>query len=334
MIHGHGSTRGTPHEAPLFPDPAAAAGLAGPVAARAESRWRPARPVRLVVPVAAGGSQDAVARILAGPLAARLGQVVMVENLPGAAGNLGFQTVARARPDGTALLAGSDGLSINKTLFPRLDFDPVGDFAPVSWVVRVPQILVVRADGAAADLAAFLRAARREGPAVGTTGIGSLAHLLGEVMQDAAGLRWLHVPYRGGAQAVNDLLAGTLDAALVNIGAATGLVRQGAFRALAVSSAERVRALPAVPTLAEAGLPVGPVVGWHGIVAPAGTDPAICACLDAGVQAALESTGIAARLVALGLEPVAESPARLAETIRDDAERWGAVIRRARIVPA
>lgn len=116
--------------------------------------------------------------------------------------------------------------------------------------------------------------------------------------------------------------------------AATGLVRQGAFRALAVSSAERVRALPAVPTLAEAGLPVGPVVGWHGIVAPAGTDPAICACLDACVQAALESTGIAARLVALALEPVAESPARLAETIRGDAERWGAVIRRARIVPA
>lgn len=303
--------------------------------AQGEAAWRPPRPIRLVVPVAAGGSQDAVARLLAGPMGAALGLAVVVENLPGAAGNLGFQAVARARPDGTTLLAGSDGLSINKTLFPRLGFDPVEGFAPVSWVVRVPQILVVRADSPAADLAGFLAAARREGPAVGTTGIGSLAHLLGEVIQEAAGIRWLHVPYRGGAPAVSDLLAGTLDAALLNIGAAAGLVRQGALRGLAVSSGARVAALPAVPTLAEAGLAVGPVVGWHGIVAPAGTDPCICACLDRAVQAALAAPGIAARLIALGLEPVmAESPARLGETMRADAERWGAVIRRARIVPA
>jgi len=314
---------------------AGTATLALPTLARAETApWRPARTVRLVVPVAAGGSQDAVARILAPPMTAFLGRAVVVENLPGAAGNLGFQTVARARPDGTTLLAGSDGLSINKTLFPRLDFDPVEGFAPVSWVVRVPQILVVRADSPAADLAGFLRAAAREAPAVATTGIGSLAHLLGELIQDRAGLRWLHVPYRGGAPAVNDLLAGTVDAALVNIGAAAGLVRRGAFRALAVSSGARVGALPEVPTLAEAGLPIGPVVGWHGIVAPAGTDPAIRARLDEAVQAALRGTGMADRLAGLGLEPVQESPQHLAETIRSDALRWGEVIRRARIVPA
>ena len=312
----------------------AATACGAPARAPAEQGWRPARPVRLVVPVAAAGSQDAVARIIARPMAVALGQAVVVENLPGAAGNLGFQTVARARPDGTTLLAGSDGLSINKTLFPRLGFDPVEGFAPVAWVVRVPQVLVVRADSTAGDLDGFLRAARREGPAVGTTGVGSLAHLLGEVMQEAAGVRWLHVPYRGGAQAMNDLLAGTLDAALVNIGAAAGLVRMGSLRALAVSAGSRVAALPAVPTLAEAGLPIPPVVGWHGIVAPASTDPAICAQLDAAVQVALAAEGVAARLVALGLEPVRESPARLAETIRRDAERWGAVIRRARTVPA
>jgi tripartite-type tricarboxylate transporter receptor subunit TctC len=312
----------------------AAAALSFPGLAGAEA-WRPARPVRLVVPVAPGGSQDSVARIIAAPMTAALGQSVVVENLPGAAGNLGFQTVARARPDGTTLLAGSDGLSINKSLFPRLDFDPVEGFAPVSWVVKVPQILVVRADNPAQDLDAFLRAGRQgEPPAVGTTGIGSLAHLLGEVMQEAAGLRWLHVPYRGGAQAVNDLLAGTLDAALLNIGAATGLVRQGSFRALAVSSAGRVRALPAVPTLREAGLAIGGVVGWHGVVAPAGTDPAICARLDATVQAALAGTAITDRLLALGFEPVAETREALAQTIRHDAERWGQVIRKARIVPA
>lgn len=314
---------------------AATAGLGLPALARAEATpWRPARPIRLVVPVAPGGSQDAVARILAGPMSALLGRSVVVENLPGAAGNLGFQTVARARPDGTTLLAGSDGLSINKTLFPRLGFDPVEGFAPVSWVVRVPQILVVRADSPAADLGAFLRAAQREAPAVGTTGIGSLAHLLGELIQDRAGLRWLHVPYRGGAQAANDLLAGTVDAALLNIGAASGLVRRGAFRALAVSAGSRVAALPEAPTLAEAGLAIGAVVGWHGIVAPAGIDAAIRARLDEAVQAALSATGLRERLVALGLEPVQESPQHLAETIRSDAERWGELIRRARIVPA
>jgi tripartite-type tricarboxylate transporter receptor subunit TctC len=288
----------------------------------------------LIVPVSAGGSQDAVARLIAGPMGEALGQPVIVENLPGAAGNLGFQTVARARPDGLTLLAGSDGLSINRTLFPKLGFDPVEGFAPVAWVVRVPQILVVRADSPAADFAAFARDARREGPAVGTTGVGSLAHLLGEVVQEDRGIRWLHVPYRGGAPAVNDLLAGVLDAALLNIGAAAGLVRQGALRGLFVSSARRVSALPEVPTLIECGLGCGEVVGWHGVVAPAGTRPDVLARLHASVQAALDRPGMAQRLIGLGLEPVAETPERLALTMRADAERWAVVIRRARIVPA
>jgi tripartite-type tricarboxylate transporter receptor subunit TctC len=319
---------------------AAAAALGGIRPARAgapPAPWRPHRPVRLVVPVSAGGSQDAVARILAGPMGEALGQRVVVENLPGAAGNLGFEMVARARPDGLTLLAGSDGLSINKTLFPRLGFDPVEGFAPVAWVVRVPQILVVRADhpAAAGGLAALLEAARREPPAVGTTGVGSLAHLLGEVVQEEAGVRWLHVPYRGGAPAVNDLVGGTLDAAMLNIGAAAGLVRQGVLRGLFVSSAGRVAAVPEVPTLAECGLGgCGEVVGWHGVVAPAGTDPAALAALHAAVRHALARPGMAARLAALGLDPVEEPPGRLAETMRADADRWGAVIRRARIVPA
>jgi tripartite-type tricarboxylate transporter receptor subunit TctC len=315
-----------------------AAALAAPSRqAAGGAGWRPARRIRLVVPVAAGGSQDAVARIVAAPLSHRLGQPVVVENLPGAAGNLGFQTVARARPDGYTLLAGSDGLSINKSLFPRLGFDPVEGFAPVAWVVRVPQLMAVRADrpGGREGLEA-LRAtgARREMAAVGTTGIGSLAHLLGELVQEAAGTRWIHLPYRGGALAVNDLLAGVTDAVLVNAGAAAGLVRSGALRGLFVSSARRPAALPEVPTLAEIGLLDQPVVGWHGIVAPAGTDPEIRAALGAAVQEVLALPEVAGRLAAIGLEPVTEPPERLAETIRADAERWGALIRRARITPA
>jgi tripartite-type tricarboxylate transporter receptor subunit TctC len=296
--------------------------------------WRPSQSIRLIVPVAPGGSQDAVARILSRPMSEGLGQPVIVENLPGAAGNLGFQVVARARPDGHTLLAGSDGLSINKHLFPKLDFDPVEGFAAVSWVARVPQILVVRADHPWAEsLARFLRHARREEPAVGTTGIGSLAHLLGEEIREAAGIRWIHVPYRGGAPAVTDLLAGATNAALVNIGAAAPQVRTGTLRGLFVSSAHRVAALPKVPTMIETGPLHEAVVGWHGIVAPASTDPAILATLGAAVQTALARPEVAARLTALGVEPVAEPPERLAAVIRSDAERWGAVIRRARIAP-
>lgn len=297
--------------------------------------WRPSRPIRLIVPVSAGGSQDAVARILAPLMAERFGQAVLVENLPGAAGNLGFQAVARARPDGYTLLAGSDGLSINKTLFPRLDFDPVEGFAAVSWTVRVPQLMAVRADRrwAAEGIAAFLRDAGRNAPTVGTTGVGSLAHLLGEEIQAAAGVRWIHVPYRGGAPAVTDLLSGSIDAALLNIGAAAAHVRAGTLRGLFVSSARRVEALPEVPAMAETGPLREAVVGWHGIVAPAGTDPAILAALNAAVQAALARPGVAARLAGLGVEPVAEPPERLAALMRSDAERWGAVIRRAGIEP-
>ncbi len=308
--------------------------LAGSGSADAPS-WRPSRPIRLVVPVSAGGSQDAVARILARPMWEMLGQAVVVENLPGAAGNLGFQVVARARPDGYTLLAGSDGLSINRSLFPRLGFDPVEGFAAVSWVVRVPQMLVVRADRpwAREGLGAFLRDARQTPPTVGTTGVGSLAHLLGEEIQEAAGLRWVHVPYRGGAPAVMDVLARATDAALVNIGAATAQVRAGALHGLFVSSARRVAALPEVPAMTETGPLREAVVGWHGIVAPAGTDPAILASLDGVVQVALARPDLAARLVALGVEPVSERPERLAALIRSDAERWRTVIRRARIAP-
>ncbi|MBX6373289.1 MAG: tripartite tricarboxylate transporter substrate binding protein [Acetobacteraceae bacterium] len=316
---------------------AVARGSSGGAEAAAPAPWRPSRPIRLVVPVAAGGSQDAVARILARPMSDALGQLVVVENLPGAAGNLGFRAVARARPDGHTLLAGSDGLSINKSLFPRLDFDPVEGFAAVSWVVRVPQVLVVRADRSWAreggGFDAFLRDARRAAPAVGTTGIGSLAHLLGEEIQEAVGVRWTHVPYRGGAPAVTDVLARATDAALVNIGAASGQVRAGALHGLFVSSAQRVAALPEVPTIIETGPLREGVVGWHGIVAPAGTAPAVLATLDAAVQAALARPEVVARLIALGVEPVSERPERLAAVIRSDAERWGAVIRRARIAP-
>ncbi|MBP0445480.1 hypothetical protein J8J14_11895 [Roseomonas sp. SSH11] len=300
------------------------------------SPWRPAHTIRLIVPVAPGGSQDATARILARPLSERLGQPVVVDNLPGAAGNVGFHAAARARPDGHTLLAGSDGLSINKTLFPRLDFDPVEGFVAVSWVVRVPQILVVRAGRgwAAEGMAGFLREVGRRPVTMGTTGIGSLAHLLGEEMQEAIGARWIHVPYRGGAPAVTDVVAGVIDAALVNIGAAAVMVRNGMLQGLLVSSPNRVGALPAVPSIIATGPLAEGAVGWHGIVAPVGTPGDVIAALDAAVQAVLASDSLRSQLLSLGHEPVSERPERLAQVIRADAARWGSVIRRKGIAPA
>ena len=321
--------------------PVAAAALAARPAAAWTSSARaqatpaawPEHPVRIIVPVAAGGSQDIVARLLARHLIDALGQNVVVENQPGAGSNIGYEHAARSKPDGYTLLAGSDSLSINKALFPQLRFDPVEDFAPVARAVRVPQILVVRADHPARDLEGFLRLARGGRVAVGTPGNGSLAHLLGEVVQEAAETRWTHVPYRGGALAVNDLLGGSLQGVLINIGAVTDHVRAGRLRGLFVSSGARTAALPEVPTLAEAGMGGAEAVGWHGLVAPLGTDPAIVARVNAATARVLARPDVAERVAALGLEPVDETPEALGALIRADAERWAAVVRRARIQP-
>ena len=308
----------------------AATSLATPAFAQA---WPAERTIRIIVPVAAGGSQDIVARLLARHLTDTLGQNVVVENLPGAGSNIGYEAASRARPDGYTLLAGSDSLSINRTLFPHLGFDPVEGFAPVARAVRVPQILVVRADSSAQTLEDFLAATRREPLAVGTPGNGSLAHLLGEQIQAAAEVRWTHVPYRGGALAVNDLLGGSLQGVIINIGAVTDHVRIGRMRGLFVSSGERSKGLPEVPTLAEAGMTGAETVGWHGIVTPRGTDPAVVARLNGAIGQVLAKPEVAERLAALGLEPVKESPEALGTLIRADAERWAVTIRRARIQP-
>ncbi|WP_203076521.1 Bug family tripartite tricarboxylate transporter substrate binding protein [Falsiroseomonas ponticola] len=303
----------------------AAAGLCMPVVARAQG-W-PERSIRLIVPVAPGGSQDIVARLSARAIGDVLGQSVTVENLPGGGSNIGYAAAARAAADGYTLLAGSDTLSITGALTPRLTYDPLG-FAAVHRTVRVPQILVVRADHPAKDFAEWFALSRREPPAVGTPGNGSLAHLLLEQLSRAADSAWTHVPYRGGALAVNDLMAGQLQGVMINIGAVTDHVRGGRLRGLAVSADARTAALPEVPTLGELGLGAITAVGWHGLVAPAGTDPAIVARLNAASRAAAKRADVAERFAGLGVEPTDEGPEVLAAAIRDDAARYAEVVRR------
>jgi tripartite-type tricarboxylate transporter receptor subunit TctC len=289
------------------------------------------RPIRLIVPVAPGGSQDIVARLVARHLGPALGQNIVVENMPGGASNIGYEAGVRAKPDGHTLVAGADSLSINKTLFPRLTFDPIEDLVPVAQVTAVPQILVVRADHPARTLTEFVERSRRHATAVGTPGNGQLSHLLIEVIQQATETQWTHAPYRGGALAVNDLLGGSLQGVMINIGAVTDHVRVGRLRGLAVSSPQRTQALPEVPTFREAGLAHAEAVGWHGLVAPRGTDPAVIARFNAAVGQVLQVPEVRERLGALGIEPVDAPPEALGERLRADAARWAEVIRRARV---
>jgi tripartite-type tricarboxylate transporter receptor subunit TctC len=293
----------------------------------------PQRMPRIVVPAAAGGSQDSVARLLARFMAAPLGRPIIIENRPGAAGNIGFELVARARPDGHVIGAGSDNLSINKALFSGLSFDPVGDFAPVAQVSIVPQILVVRADSPSGDLAGFLARAGREPLALATGGNGSLAHLLQALLQELTGRRWSHVPYRGGAPGLNDLLAGSVHAMMANIGAVAEHIRAGLLRGLAVSSPGRVAALPMVPRLSDLGLADAEVVGWHGLVAPRGTPAPVVARLYAAALEALRVPEMRARLEYLGISPSEVGREALGQRMEEDARRWQAVVSQAGLKP-
>ncbi len=301
--------------------------LAAPALAQAD------RPIRLIVPVAPGGSQDIVARLVARHLGPVLGQNIVVENHPGAGSNIGYELGVRARPDGLTLIAGSDSLSINKGLFSRLSFDPVEDFAAVAQVTSVPQILVVKADFPAANLSEFVALSRRSPIAVGTPGNGSLSHLLVELLQQATETRWTHAPYRGGALAVNDLLGGSLQGVMINIGAVTQHVQAGRLRGLAVSTGARTAALPDVPTLAEAGVSNIAVSGWHGLVAPRGTEAATITRINQAVGEVLRIAEVRQRLGALGIEPVDAPPEALAAKLREDAARWAPVIRRTGMQP-
>lgn len=256
-----------------------------------------------------------------------------MENQPTAAGNVAFEGVTRARPDGYTLLAGSDSLSINGALFPKLAFNPVDDFDAIVQTVRAPLILAVRADSPFADFGALLAAVRRGPLAIGTNGNGTLGHLLGEVLQTATETRWTHIPYRGGALAINDLLGGSLQGIIVYSGAVADHIRTGRMRGLFISSAERNATLPMVPSLPDAGYTGGEIVGWHGLMAPRGTDPAIIGRINREVRAGFAQPDVAQRIAALGLEPVDAAPEALAERIRVDAGRWSEVIRRSRIEP-
>ncbi|MBV1800314.1 tripartite tricarboxylate transporter substrate binding protein [Siccirubricoccus sp. G192] len=306
--------------------------LAGGLVLFAAPSWAqtwPSRPVRIIVPVAPGGSVDALARVLGRHLSEALGQPFVIESHAGGGGNIAFEMVAAAKPDGHTILAGWDSVAINPSLYRSVPYDPLRSFAPVIQTVRTAQILVVRNGLPVRTLPEFLDLARQRTITLGTPGNGSIGHLAAELIKSRTGVGWTHVLYRGGGSASMDLLAGHIDALSLTLAAVVQHVRGGRMRAIAVSTASRAPALPEVPTVAESGLPGYDVVSWQGLLAPAGTNPQIVARLNAEVNRTLALQEVARQLNDQGLEPVGGSPEVLAALLRADVARWPAIVQAA-----
>jgi tripartite-type tricarboxylate transporter receptor subunit TctC len=294
----------------------------------------PGRPIHIVVPFSAGGTVDIMARLVGAKLQAAWGQPVVVDNRTGAGGNLGADLVAKAEPDGyTLLVSSSSPLSININLYRDLPFDPERDFAPISLLAEVPNLLEANPRLPAHSVAELVALAKaRPGKLnFASQGSGSTSHLAGELLRLKAGIDIIHVPYRGTAPALNDLVAGNVDFMFDNLVSSLPQVRAGTLRALAVGSRTRASVLPDVPTLIESGFADFESTAWFALVAPARTPPAIVARLNEGVVAALRAPDVVARLADLGATTVASTPEALGARIKSETERWGAVIKAANI---
>ncbi|KJK26150.1 LacI family transcriptional regulator [Burkholderiaceae bacterium 16] len=290
----------------------------------------PAKVIRLVVPFPPGGSTDTLARLLAEQLKEELGQSVVVENKAGAGGNIGGDAVAKAAPDGyTLLLAAAGATVINPSLYARMSYDPVRDLAPVTMLAREHNLMVVNPSIPARNLKEFIAYAKtRPGPlSFGSPGNGSPAQLAGELLNQSAGIKLQHVPYKGSGPAVADLIAGHITMMIDNMPALLPYVQSGRLRALAVASDKRASALPDVPTVEEAGLKGYVVTAWKGLMAPAGTPRPIIARLHDATAKILARPQMHKRLVDLGAEPVGNTPEQFAAQIRSDTAWWAALVK-------
>jgi tripartite-type tricarboxylate transporter receptor subunit TctC len=297
----------------------------------AEAQDWPARTVRIIVPFPAGGSADLLPRVVAEKLSEKWGQPVIVENRPGAAGNIGADVVYRAEPDGYTLLSGPPPpLVINRLLYPKLTYDS-SQFVPITVIGAIPNVLLVHPKTSVSTVREFIALARANPGKLNyaSQGSGSTSHLTAELFKSmAGGLNITHVPYKGTAPALADLLAGQVEMMCDNLGVSLPHVKSGKLKALGVASTKRVRSLPDVPTLAET-LPGFESIAWFGIVAPPRTSAAIAEKVSAGVADALKLPDVQKRLSELSAEPMGLNPAQTAEFMKRETERWGAVIRSA-----
>jgi tripartite-type tricarboxylate transporter receptor subunit TctC len=293
----------------------------------AAQAW-PAKPVKIVVPFPAGGTTDVVARLLAQKLADAWGQPVVVENRVGAGGNIGADVVSKSAPDGYTLLMTSGSIvTANPHMYKSLPFDPARDFVPITNVATGPQVVVVGSTVEARDLREFLAFVKAHPKQVnfGSAGIGTQTHLAAENFMYAAGIDMTHVPYKGESLVITDLMGGQIQAGTPNLGAAITQIQSGKLRALAVTSRERNRQLPDVPTVAEF-VPGFENAGWFGLMAPAGTPREVIDRVQRDASRVLRTEEMRGKLAQQGMEPVGNTPAEFAAAIREESARWAKVI--------
>ncbi len=304
--------------------------LAGPAAA-AEY---PERPVRLIIPFAAGSATDTSARLYSAELSKQMGQQVIPDNRPGAGGAIGMQQLAKAAPDGYTIgYAGAGPLAINRSVTPNLPYDVDKDFQFISQAVDAPLMLAISPTlpvKTVKDLIALAKAKPGQ-LAYGSAGTGTIGHLAGEYFGMKSGANILHVAYKGGAQAAIDVMSGNVQLIFDPINGVSPNVLSGRLRGLAVTGLKRAKAFPQIPTIAESGVPGFEVTTWGGVIAPAGTPPAIVARLNAEMQKAAKSSFIIERYAVLGAEPVASTPEQFAALIRKETVKWAEVVKRANI---
>jgi tripartite-type tricarboxylate transporter receptor subunit TctC len=306
------------------------------VANGAQAQTYPAKPVRMIVAYAPGGSVDIVARLVAQKLTESLGQQFVVENRAGASGNIGTDYVAKSAPDGYTLLMGSSpALAANTHLFAKMPFDPVKDLAPIILIANQPNVLVVHPSSPATNVKELIALAqsRPKGLTFGSSGLGGSQHIAAELFMMTTGVKMVHVPYKGGAPALSDLLGGHVDLIFEVLPTTIQHIREGRLRALAVTTRQRSGMLPAVPTLAEAGLADYEFRGWIGLAAPAALPQALIARLNAEVRKAMGAGDLKTKLLEYGLDIAGGTPEDFAAFMREDSANYGRIVKAAGIQP-
>jgi tripartite-type tricarboxylate transporter receptor subunit TctC len=290
----------------------------------------PTRPIRIVVPFAAGGATDVIARVVGQKMSDQLGQPVVIDNKAGANGNIGAVAVARAAPDGYTILMATSSHAINATLYRKLDYSLTKDFAALSNLASVPLVLVVNPGVPARSAAEFAAYAKGQGDRLNfaSGGTGTAAHLAGEQFNTLVGTRMLHVPYKGGALAQTDLIGGQVQAMFANLPEVLSQVQAGKLRPLALTGKARRANLPEVPTFAEAGYPQMEARSWFGLFAPAGTPAPVVARLSASIAQAVADPAVQARLKELGADAIGDTHEAFQPFVAQEVKRWGALVER------
>src|SRR5688572_25937037 len=296
----------------------------------ASAQQYPTRPVRFVVPFAPGGSVDTLARTIGPRLSDTLGQQIVVDNRPGGNGDIGMLIVAKAPPDGYTILLGYiANLAIAPSLYPKMPYDPARDYAPVTQIATSPNVLTAHPSVQAKGLQELIALAKAKPGSVNfaSTGVASVGHLTGELLNSLAGMKMTHVPYKGGGQAIIDLVGGHVQVMFSGFSAAMPHIKSGKIRALAVTGAKRSPALPEVPTIAEQGFPGVEATAWYGVLAPAGAPQPVVVRLHRELVKVLKLPDVVQRLDALGFEMVGSTPEQFSSYMRTETAKWAKVVK-------